>query len=149
MRKTPGRYLSRGKTGLHQADVRTSRRRELSSRPFAMSALRNPMKPIPRRLAQRNVNGSLFSPARRSVSINTNLAPAYLRAFYSLSEPRRAVRLMSYCALSAADNGARAWSCIRLRVMETIEAIAKVDGQIIRWKLRVRITKEYTMAVKK
>lgn len=62
----------------------------------------------------------------------------YLRAFYSLSEHTAIVHRTSDELLRPIDRGqwSRASELYTSRVMETIEEIAKVDGQIIRWKLR-------------
>lgn len=70
----------------------------------------------------------------RSTSINTipRLSDLYLRAFYSLSESTAIVHLTSDELLRPIDRGqwSRASELYTSRVMETIEEIAKVDGQI-------------------
>lgn len=78
--------------------------------------------------------------AKRSTSINTiPSSDLYLRAFYSLSEYTAIVHCTSDELLRPIDRGqwSRASELYTSRVMETIEEIAKLDGQIIRWKLRV------------
>jgi len=93
---------------------------------------------------------SLSKREKRSTSINTNLAPAYLRAFYSLSEHTATARRTSDELLRPIGRGqwSRGSELYTSRVMETIEAIAKIDGQIIRWKLRIGSPRN-TIAVKK